>query len=241
MTYIPLLLCVYSRMRRSFERRALAALFFLVSRSALAYTDSLSRLGPTVSAPPLLASLRPPWITGSQVAAGPFIDPVSAAPIQHATDAAITPPLLGALRPEASRRVSTPAVPPEMSSPVEIEFIESVDRYSPTDCAREQRSEPICDAAIQHLLLGSSSVIPNNFLLHAPPHNLSPLSEVRSLADKGCFYTDNDGIFLLVRKLTPPAPVCPDRPGGRGPPLTRRTCVNIPPGAHAPVDYATVP
>ena len=35
-----LLLCVYSRMIRSHERRALGALLFLVSRSELACTDS---------------------------------------------------------------------------------------------------------------------------------------------------------------------------------------------------------
>ena len=38
---------------------------------------------------------------------------------------------------------------------------------------------------------------------------------MRSLAEKGRFYTDDDGILLLERKLTPPTPVCPDKPGGR--------------------------
>ena len=28
-------------------------------------------------------------------------------------------------------------------------------------------------------------------------------------------YTDNDGIFLLVQNFTPPAPACPENPGGR--------------------------
>ena len=45
--------------------------------------------------------------------------------------------------------------------------------------------------------------------------NSPPLSEVRSLADKTCLYTDDDGILLLVLNLTSPAPVCPDQPGGR--------------------------
>ena len=48
---------------------------------------------------------------------------------------------------------------------------------------------------------------------------------MRSLAEKGRLYTDDDGILLLVRKLTPPAPVCPDKPDGRGD-LTR-ICVPL--------------
>ena len=46
-------------------------------------------------------------------------------------------------------------------------------------------------------------------------HKRPRLSEVRSLADKGRLCTDDDGIFLLVRKLTPPAPACADKLGGR--------------------------
>ena len=40
MTYVLLLMCVYSRMRHSHERRVLGALLFMVSRSAPASTDS---------------------------------------------------------------------------------------------------------------------------------------------------------------------------------------------------------
>ena len=43
MTYILLLLmCLYSRMRRSHERRSLGALLFLVARSAPASTERYS-------------------------------------------------------------------------------------------------------------------------------------------------------------------------------------------------------
>ena len=155
------------------------------------------RLGLAVAEPPLLTILRPPWIMvsidrillhlpshdqppprenparapPSQVAPGPSIDPVPAALIQHATDAAPpAPPLLGALPPEAPWRVSTPAALPEMPSPTEIEFIESVERFSHNDWAREQRAKPVCDAAIRYLLLGSPSVLPDDFLLHLAPH-----------------------------------------------------------------------
>ena len=135
----------------------------------------------------------------------PSIDPVTPP----------APPLLGALPPEAPRRVSTPAALTEMPSPAEVELIEPVERFSHTDWAREQRVEPVRDAAIRYPLLGSLSVLPDDFLLLLAPHKRPQLSEVRSLAEKGRLYTDDDGILLLVRKLTPPAPVCPDKPGGR--------------------------
>ena len=108
----------------------------------------------------------------SQVAPEPSVDLAHAVPIQHATDAAPpAPPLLGALPPEAPRRVSTPAALPEMPSPAEVEFFESVERFSQTDWAREQRVKPVCDAAIRYLLRGSPSVLPDNFLLHLAPTN----------------------------------------------------------------------
>ena len=82
---------------------------------------------------------------------------------------------LGALPPEAPRRVSTPVALPEMPSSAEIEFIESVERYSHTDWAREQRAEPVCDAVVRYLLLSSPSVLPDNFLLHQAPRKLPPV------------------------------------------------------------------
>ena len=94
-------------------------------------------------------------------------------------------------------------------------FIDSVEWCTQSDWAREQRAEPVCDAAIRYLLLGSPLVLPNNFLLHLAPHKGPPLFEVRSLADQGRLYTDDDGILLLAQKLTPLALSCPDKPGGR--------------------------
>ena len=173
--------------------------------------DGFNRSDPTPRpAPTARKPLRPRSAPPSQVAPGPSVDPVPAVPIQHATDATPpAPPLLGALPPEAPQRVSTPAALPEMPSPAEIEFIESVERFSNNDWECEQRAEPVCDAGIRHLLLGSPSVLLDDFLLHLAPHKRPPLSEVRSLTDKGRLYTDDDGIFLLVRKLPLLAPVCP--------------------------------
>ena len=86
----------------------------------------------------------------------------------------------------------------------------SVERYSHTDWVREQRAEPVCDAAIRYLLFECPSVFPDDFLLHLAPHKRPPISEVRALAAKPRLCRDDDGILLLVRKLAPPAPACPD-------------------------------
>ena len=135
----------------------------------------LNRSGPTPRPAPTAQKPRSPRSAPpSQVAPGPSFDPVPAVPIQHVTDAATpAPPLLGVRPPEAPRRLSTPAALPEIPSPAEIEFIESVERFSHTNWAREQRSEPGCDAAIRYILVGSPSVLPDYFLLHlasqAPP------------------------------------------------------------------------
>ena len=145
---------------------------------------------------------RPPRsVSPNQVAPGPSIDPVPNVPIQHTTDAAAPdPPLLGTLPPEAPRRVSTPAALPETQSPAEIEFLESVERYSHTDWAREQRDELVCNDAIRYLLLGRPSVRPDDFLLHLAPRKRPPLSEVRASAAKSRLYRDGDGILLVVRQ-----------------------------------------
>ena len=149
-------------------------------------------------------------------------------PIQHNTDAATPdPPLFGTVPLEAPRRVNTPVSLPKTPSPAELEFLESVKRYSRTDWAREQRAEPICDDAIRYLLLGCLSVLPDDFLLHLAPRKRPPLSEVRALAAKSRPCRDDDGILLLVRELTPPAPACPDKPGGRAAHLLHNEATRI--------------
>ena len=202
---------------RTHRRRAAAA-----GKPQAAVDYGLVRSDPTpstVSRPaPTARKPRPSWsVSPSQVSRGPSINSVPPMPIQHATDAINpAPPLLGALRPEAPRHVSTPAALPEMPSPSEVEFIECVERYSHTDWAHEQRAKPVRDAAIRYVILRSPSVLPDDLLVHLAPHKRRPLSEVCSLAEKGRPYTDDDDdILLFERKLTPPTPICPDKPGGR--------------------------
>ena len=204
------------------------------------------RLGPSVAKLPLLASPRPPWTMvsivrillhppsydqpprrASRARLGPphlqrFLpgSPVPTVPIRFPTDAVTpAPPSLGILPPDAPRRARTPAALPEIPSPTEIEFIESVERYTHSDRAREQRAEPVCDAAIRYRLLDSPSILPNDFFVHLAPDKRPPLSDLRSLADTGRLYTDDDRVLRLAQSLTPPALACPGKPGGRAAPL----------------------
>ena len=157
---------------------------------------------PSHDPPPTARKPGPPRTTPpSEASPRLSIDPVPTVPIRPTTDPVTpAPPLLGTLSPDAPRRASTPAALPEIPSPAETERIEPVKRYMHSDWARAQRAEPVCDAAIRRPLLGSPSALPNDFLLHLAPHKRPPLSEVRSLADKGRPYTDDDGTLLLARK-----------------------------------------
>ena len=152
----------------------------------------------------------------SEVSLRPSIGPVPTAPIRPTTDGVTpAPPLLDILPPDAPRRASTPAALSDMQSTAAVEFIESAERYTHSDWAREERSGSVCDAAIRNLLLGIPLVLPNDSLLQLESCTRPPLSEARYLPNEGRLYTDDDNILLLARKITPPALACSDEPGGR--------------------------
>ena len=100
-------------------------------------------------------------------------------------------------------------------SPAELEFRESVERYTRTDWAREQQKEPVCGATIRYVLLNHPSSVPKDFFVNVSYHHRHKpsLEDYRELTDKGRLVTD-DGICRLVRKPTK-TPVSSDRPGGR--------------------------
>ena len=120
-------------------------------------------------------------------------------------------PLLGSSPLTSAAPESGDSVP----SPVELDFRESVDKYSHADWAREQRNEPVCAAAIRYIELGQPSVLPSGFLDHVPSALRPPFSEIRELAQKGRLYVNDDDVVLLVRKPTKPPSTTSSRPGGR--------------------------
>ena len=102
-----------------------------------------------------------------------------------------------------------------LHSSADLAFRASVDRFSHADWAREQRNEPVCDAAIRFILLGRPSALPSDFLDHLPSVRRPPLLEIRDLSNKGRLHVDDDGLVLLVRKPTAPPSSATTRPGGR--------------------------
>ena len=90
----------------------------------------------------------------------PIPDPITLEPLIEAPTIPIgsrepspTPPsgpLLGS-NPSSDSR---PSIDDSALAFAELDFRESVERYSHADWAREQRSEPVCDAAIRYLILG---------------------------------------------------------------------------------------
>lgn len=82
---------------------------------------------------------------------------------------------------------------------------------SPTDWAREQRSEPMCYATMTFLALGCPSILTDDLSGNLPLRQPPSFSDIRDLAAKGCSSTGDDDTKLLVPELTPPS-----RPGQSG-------------------------
>ena len=151
----------------------------------------------------------------------PTPDPVTPEPLIDAPTIPIgssepspTPPsgpLLGS-NPSSDSR---PSIDDSALASAELDFRESVERYSHADWAREQRNEPVCDAAIRYLILGEPPVLPPGFLDSYPAAHRPSFSDIRDLAHKGRLHLDDEAVVLLVRKPTKIPPVVPSRPSGR--------------------------
>lgn len=75
--------------------------------------------------------------------------------------------------------------------------------YSHDDWGIEQRAERLCRAVIKRFHRDSPTPIPLN-VLHPVGTNVAPtVRDVLDFADKTTLYETDDGIDLLVRKLTP--------------------------------------
>ena len=87
----------------------------------------------------------------------------------------------------------------------EVQFADSVARYSHADWMREQEAEPTCHAAMRYIALGRPSTLPADFLSCYPTHKRPSFSDIQELAGKGRLHTTDDFV-LLVRNPTPPPP-----------------------------------
>lgn len=154
----------------------------------------------------------PPAATTSE----PVVEPVPTVPIAPPEVGTDTPtgPLLGLSQPAASAATTVPAVDTMVLNPAELEFRESVERYTRADWAREQQKEPVCEATIRYILLNRPPSLAKDFFANVSYHHRHKPSfeEIRELAEEGRLVTD-DGLCLLARKPTK-TPVSSDRPGG---------------------------
>ena len=112
----------------------------------------------------------------------------------------------------------TPTAPAQLDAlgdAAELQFADSVARYSHLDWEREQQDEPTCHAAMRYITIGRPSALPLDSLSYYPSHKRPSLSDVHKLASKGRLQTTDDDIVLLVRNPTPP-PKTSDKPSSVG-------------------------
>ena len=117
----------------------------------------------------------------------------------------------------------TPTAPTKLDAlgdAAELQFADSVARYSHTAWEREQQAEPTCHAAMRYIPIGRPSALQPDFLSCYPSHKLPPLSGIQELAGEGRLHTTDDDIVLLVRNPTPP-PTTPDEHS----PMGRAACL----------------
>ena len=89
----------------------------------------------------------------------------------------------------------------------ELQFADSVARYSRADWERKQQDELTCHAAMRNINIGRPSALSPDlspdFLSCYPSYQHLPLSDIQELAGKGQIHTTDDDIVLLVRNSTP--------------------------------------
>ena len=96
----------------------------------------------------------------------------------------------------------------------ELQFADSVARYSHADWEREQQAELTCHAAIRYSTIGRPPALPPDFLSRHPSHQRPSHSDIQELAGKGRLHTTDDDIVLFARNPTPPP--TPDAPSSVG-------------------------
>ena len=72
----------------------------------------------------------------------------------------------------------TPSAPTKLDAlgdAAELQFADSVARYSHADWKLEQQAEPTCHAAMRYITIGRPSALPADILSGYPSHNQPPL------------------------------------------------------------------
>lgn len=169
----------------------------------------IQHLGPYFTAaarPAALRTPRPPRIVSPSgvLSEGPIIGPVYTVTIHRVTHAATSAtPLVDVFSPDAPSSASAPAASSEIPISIEIEHVESVERYTHTGWVRDQRAEPVCDAPF-----GTISVEVPRFHRVTSSYIFRPQTarvvKRTFLAEKGCLYMGDGEVVNRVQKITPP-------------------------------------
>ena len=107
------------------------------------------------------------------------------------------PPPLGDTSP-------APAKLDALGDAAELQFADSVARYSHADWAREQQAEPTCHAAMRYITIGRPLALPADVMSCYRSHKRPSLSDIQDLAGKRPLHTTDDDFVLLVRNPIPP-------------------------------------
>ena len=120
--------------------------------------------------PPRVPRPRPAPSTAATPA--PAASPVPTVPIPSDRDRAepVGTPLLR-LTPPLGETTPAPAKLDALGDAAEMQFTDSVARYSHADWEREQQAEPTCHAAMRYITIGRPSALPADFLSCYPSHN----------------------------------------------------------------------
>ena len=117
----------------------------------------------------------------------------------------------------------TPTAPTKLDAlgdAAELQFADSIARYSHADWKREQQAEPTCHAAMRYITIGRPSALPPGFLSCYLSHKRPSLSAIQGLAGKGRLHTTDDDIALLAGNPTSPSTTS-DEPN----PVRRAACL----------------
>ena len=106
-----------------------------------------------------------------------------------------------------------------LGAAADVKSGDSAARYSHADWAREQHSEPACNAATRYIPLGRPEVFPADVLSRFPSHQRPPFSEVQELVKKGRLHTTDAGIILPALQPSPP------QASDTQPPMGRTACL----------------
>ena len=156
--------------------------------------------------PPRVPRPRPaPPITATPASVASSV-PTMSIPSDRDRAEPVGTPLLR-LSPELGDTAPAPAKLDVLDDAAELQFADSVVRYSHADWAREQQAEPTGHAAMRYITIGRPPALPTDALSGYPSHKSPSLSDIQELSGKGRLHTTDDDFVLLVRNPTPPPPM----------------------------------